>query len=564
MCSKEYLVDEKIGRLLDELFPTNSLGTIIVFGSELRAWMLVPRTRPASAAHGKDKERRPTNRTSRSDSGQRDRGHVLQRTVGNQAVQRLVNRDEVQPKVELAETTGLEREAERVATAVLQMNEPVTETAKPDDRSGRKGESREQRRPISEDAATAPSNEEVRVQPSRLGTESGRPLPPGVRSLFEPRLGMNLNDVRVHAGTDAADLARSLNAKAFTHGADIYFGQDQYRPFTTPGKALLVHELAHVRQQTGNGEHAIPQPVQGEVVQRTPDDGQTETEERERLFSHQIIPEMGTVESDFDSGAILAEGDIVAAARADAQLAKSLFSIAMTVIVPGVGGVATRAAVHFGVTVTRSMQLFGAAVGEGAKQAGESAIDSTFRQEPRGFFTSVSGGVEAAMREQRKWLSRNRHDRERVPTALLAELAEYWEALATDNEPADWAEWLKLLWDRYQRQVAPIGESRTEGLTYWGVTSTQIMPYAYWIELPHGTYLALVERKSGRRVVHERVPDPSEGDLEFVQWIGRSMEAMAIGRMEEITGQEPIRVSWRDVNGIPIADVYRQEPPRAR
>lgn len=85
------------------------------------------------------------------------------------------------------------------------------------------------------------------------------------------------------------------------------------------------------------------------------------------------------------------------------------------------------------------MQLFGAAVGEGTKQASESAIGQTFRQEPRGFFTSISGGVEAAIREQRNWLSRNRYDRERVPTALLAELAEYWEVLAADNEPADWA-----------------------------------------------------------------------------------------------------------------------------
>ena len=45
--------------------------------------------------------------------------------------------------------------------------------------------------------------------------------------------------------------ARSLNARAWTAGSHIVFGQGRYSPETPEGRWLLCHELAHVVQQAG-------------------------------------------------------------------------------------------------------------------------------------------------------------------------------------------------------------------------------------------------------------------------------------------------------------------------
>jgi len=77
----------------------------------------------------------------------------------------------------------------------------------------------------------------------------GRPLPEAVRAFFEHRFGYDFSNVRVHTGADAADLARSINARAFTVGRDIVFGSNEYAPQCATGQQLLAHELMHVVQQ---------------------------------------------------------------------------------------------------------------------------------------------------------------------------------------------------------------------------------------------------------------------------------------------------------------------------
>ena len=78
---------------------------------------------------------------------------------------------------------------------------------------------------------------------------SGVPLPMSARQYFEPRLGCDFSAVRLHSDDRAADRAASLGARAFTLGSDISFGAGELAPGTTPGRALLAHELAHVAQQ---------------------------------------------------------------------------------------------------------------------------------------------------------------------------------------------------------------------------------------------------------------------------------------------------------------------------
>jgi hypothetical protein len=55
--------------------------------------------------------------------------------------------------------------------------------------------------------------------------------------------------VRVHADGEADQVARSVQATAFTHGSDIYFSQGAYAPASASGQHLLAHELTHVVQQ---------------------------------------------------------------------------------------------------------------------------------------------------------------------------------------------------------------------------------------------------------------------------------------------------------------------------
>jgi hypothetical protein len=79
--------------------------------------------------------------------------------------------------------------------------------------------------------------------------DAGHPLPPSLRTFFEPGFGFNFERVRIHTDTEAAKSARKLNAQAYTVGQHIVFGTGKYAPETTKGRELLAHELTHVYQQ---------------------------------------------------------------------------------------------------------------------------------------------------------------------------------------------------------------------------------------------------------------------------------------------------------------------------
>ncbi len=91
---------------------------------------------------------------------------------------------------------------------------------------------------------------------------SGQPLNPATRSFFEPRLGYDLNRVRIHTGPESVRAAQAVNAQAFTLGSDIVFDQGQYRPESGSGRQLLAHELVHVMQQNPADGHRAPAMIQ--------------------------------------------------------------------------------------------------------------------------------------------------------------------------------------------------------------------------------------------------------------------------------------------------------------
>lgn len=192
------------------------------------------------------------------------------------------NRFAPRPFSEDAHTARIAQRGLRVA----QRHEPTeAEANRVADRLTRHGNSRPHARPAS--VATRASVPNSTLHPYALGSTpnyapsettdhlsqpatQGRPIDAKPKAEFEHKLSANLSDVRVHTDHQAATDAAAIGARAFTHGKDIYFGQNEYRPTSPAGKWLLAHEVAHT-QQTNPGvvsryarNEPLPAPTQDE------------------------------------------------------------------------------------------------------------------------------------------------------------------------------------------------------------------------------------------------------------------------------------------------------------
>lgn len=84
-----------------------------------------------------------------------------------------------------------------------------------------------------------------------LGTSVGQPLAQDIRQELEKGFEADLGAVRIHHNSSADTAAKNEGAKAFASGRDIFFAAGAYNPFSESGEELLIHEVAHVLQQTG-------------------------------------------------------------------------------------------------------------------------------------------------------------------------------------------------------------------------------------------------------------------------------------------------------------------------
>jgi hypothetical protein len=96
------------------------------------------------------------------------------------------------------------------------------------------------------DTPSVPSSFESSLSESK-GT--GQPLSDNVKASMGNRMGTDFSNVGIHNNAQSASLSNQINAKAFTHGNDIYFNQGQYQPETREGQHLIAHELTHTVQQ---------------------------------------------------------------------------------------------------------------------------------------------------------------------------------------------------------------------------------------------------------------------------------------------------------------------------
>ena len=192
-----------------------------------------------------------------------DRILFLQRTIGNRAVQRLIKSVALQAKLRIGKSGDIyEQEADRVADAVMRMPEPQVQ------RQPREEEVEElQAKATSGHLSEVTPNLESKIQSLKGG---GQPLPESGSTYFEPRFGYDFSRVRLHTDTQAADTARALNARAFTVGQDVVFGNGEYAVGTASGKRLLAHELTHIVQQNA-GSKLTRAPI---LIQRVERDSQ--------------------------------------------------------------------------------------------------------------------------------------------------------------------------------------------------------------------------------------------------------------------------------------------------
>ncbi|OEU63332.1 MAG: hypothetical protein BBJ57_03895 [Desulfobacterales bacterium PC51MH44] len=257
-----------------------------------------------------------------------DRILFLQRTVGNQAVSRLMKSGALQAKLRIGQPGDVyEQEADRVADAVMRMPEPgVQRQVEPEEEEEetlqskplvnqitplvqvqRQEEPEEeeemlqvkplagqitplvqiQSNPLEEEEETIqakpladqitplvqrqpdPLEEEKELIQTKSNTGmapqvtpgiaqdidslkgAGQPLPTSERAFFDPRFGRDFSNVRVHIDNRAARTAQTINARAFTLGRNVVFGEGQYMPERHEGRRLIAHELTHVVQQGG-------------------------------------------------------------------------------------------------------------------------------------------------------------------------------------------------------------------------------------------------------------------------------------------------------------------------
>jgi hypothetical protein len=169
----------------------------------------------------------------------------LQHQAGNAAVQDLVKSQAGHSQIDPPNSPA-EREAESVTERIMRAGTSGT---------GPEPQLEIQKSPAAHGSAAVPG------MTGAIPSGPGGTLDAGTRNFFEPRLGRDLGNVRVHTGNEAADSARNLNALAYTTGEHIVFDAGQYAPETNAGRRLLAHELTHVLQQSARQRNVIQRQI---------------------------------------------------------------------------------------------------------------------------------------------------------------------------------------------------------------------------------------------------------------------------------------------------------------
>ncbi|MBE2220105.1 MAG: DUF4157 domain-containing protein, partial [Anaerolineae bacterium] len=100
------------------------------------------------------------------------------------------------------------------------------------------------------------------------GRSNGQTLPDTIRQPMENAFNANFSGVRIHTDSTSDAINRSISARAFTTGQDVFFRTGEYNPGSSSGQQLLAHELTHTIQQGAVPQHSSVQAkrVNGETA----------------------------------------------------------------------------------------------------------------------------------------------------------------------------------------------------------------------------------------------------------------------------------------------------------
>ena len=193
----------------------------------------------------------------------------------------------IQAKLNIGEPNDkYEQEADATASKVVQQINSPTHDKSVQREASMEEEDELQMKPISSIQREAAMEEEDELQMKSLlqrkssldGEEaspdlessiqsakgSGEPLDPNLQAKMGQAMGADFSDVKVHTDSLSDQLNKSIQAKAFTTGQDLFFRQGEYEPGSRGGQELIAHELTHVVQQNGGSVQRSPkQPEHG-------------------------------------------------------------------------------------------------------------------------------------------------------------------------------------------------------------------------------------------------------------------------------------------------------------
>lgn len=452
---------------------------------------------------------------------------------------RLENKT-IQPKLKIGQPGDeYEREADRVADAVMRMPNSQLQMQSVEEEEKLQMQLMEEGGEEMHPNLQLKANQGAEASPGlsqKISSTkgSGAQMAPEVEHEMSAKIGADFSGVNIHTDSNAIQMNRGLGSRAFTQGNDIYFNKDEYNPGSSKGKHLLAHELTHVVQQEGKQSSLSAKSKEGQVIQCDP---MTDEQRNSRVRS--IGLQMALTHSNCNDGAQDAENAIAAASAAEANVAKTIFSMSMALIVPGFGGAVAGGFSRFGISIASSTATnLGNAIGEGAKGAGNEAIDNAYRDNrPASFFGKITSAMQDAMTHTFNYISNNSTNRSAISDQELRDTYVYWETLASNGRSV-WSEWFQEQWERYEDQVLAIGPQ-----------SAGIVPYGASIDTHENIPVRIRRGNGGTRlalVTHTHVTydwsfsrwlmdAPSESTTyRFVRWIDDDFADLATSQVSRV------------------------------
>jgi len=176
----------------------------------------------------------------------------LQRNLGNQAMQQLLESGAIQAKLRISQPGDAdEREADRIAMHIVRSQQTPALQRKCSCSGGAscaKCED-EELKGIHRKASRFSTASPAGIDSPAKDLGSGHQMDPLTRQFMESRFGHDFSEVRIHEDARAAQSTRSVDARAYTFEKNVVFNNGEYSPHTETGKQLLAHELTHVVQQ---------------------------------------------------------------------------------------------------------------------------------------------------------------------------------------------------------------------------------------------------------------------------------------------------------------------------